>query len=67
KVIGQGVLGVDLMEKSSSEFVVHEVNGTVEFKGAQMASTHSIAKRIADYMLSRDEKRSHKQKGQISV
>ena len=34
-VIGKGVLGIDLMERSSSEFVVHEVNGTVEFKGAK--------------------------------
>ena len=66
-VIGHGVLGVDLMEKSSSEYVVHEVNGTVEFKGAQMASTQSIAKRIVDYLLSREEKRGRKQKGQISV
>ena len=56
KVVGQGVLGIDLMEKSSSEFVVHEVNGTAEFKGAQMASTQSIAGRIADYIVSVDGK-----------
>jgi [lysine-biosynthesis-protein LysW]--L-2-aminoadipate ligase len=62
KVVGHGVLGIDLMEKSSSEFVVHEVNGTVEFKGAQMASTHSIAKRIVDYLLSREEKHAHRTK-----
>lgn len=52
KVVGQGVLGVDLMERSSNEFVVHEVNGTVEFKGAQSASGPSIAGRIADYLVS---------------
>ena len=52
KVIGSGVLGIDLMEKSSSEFVVHEVNGTVEFKGAQSVTDQSIAGRIADYMTS---------------
>jgi [lysine-biosynthesis-protein LysW]--L-2-aminoadipate ligase len=50
--IGEGVLGIDLMEKSSSEFVVHEVNGTVEFKGAQSVISHSIAGRIADYLVS---------------
>jgi len=52
KVVGQGVLGIDLMEKSSSEFVVHEVNGTVEFKGAQSVTDQSIAGRIADYLTS---------------
>lgn len=62
KVIGSGVLGVDLMERSSSEFVVHEVNGTVEFKGAQLATTHSIAKRIADYLVSHGEKHVRKTK-----
>ena len=60
KVVGQGVLGIDLMERSSSEFVVHEVNGTAEFKGAQMASTQSIAGRIVDYMLSVDGKLGQK-------
>jgi len=52
KVIGAGVLGIDLMEKSDSELVVHEVNGTVEFKGAQAATEYSIAKRIIDYVVS---------------
>ena len=52
KVVGHGVLGIDLMEKSSSEFVVHEVNGTVEFKGAQSVTDQSIAGRIADYLTS---------------
>lgn len=52
EVVGEGVLGVDLMERSPSEFVVHEVNGTVEFKGAQQASSPSIAGRIADYITS---------------
>jgi [lysine-biosynthesis-protein LysW]--L-2-aminoadipate ligase len=60
--VGPGVLGVDLMEKSSSEFVVHEVNGTVEFKGAQMVATHSIAGRIADYLLSKEGTISQKLK-----
>ena len=52
KVVGEGVLGIDLMEKSDSEIVVHEVNGTVEFKGAQTATEESIAGSIADYLIS---------------
>ncbi|MDA4112410.1 MAG: lysine biosynthesis protein LysX [Thaumarchaeota archaeon] len=52
-VVGAGVLGIDLMERSSSEFVVHEVNGTVEFKGAQTVTSNSIAGRIADYLISK--------------
>jgi [lysine-biosynthesis-protein LysW]---L-2-aminoadipate ligase len=52
KVIGTGVLGIDLMERPDSELVVHEVNGTVEFKGAQTATEYSIAGRIVDYVIS---------------
>jgi len=52
KVIGAGVLGIDLMERPDSELVVHEVNGTVEFKGAQSATEYSIAGRIVDYIMS---------------
>ncbi len=52
KVIGTGVLGIDLMERPDSELVVHEVNGTVEFKGAQSATEYSIAGRIVDYIVS---------------
>lgn len=52
KVIGPGVLGIDLMETPDSGLVVHEVNGTVEFKGAQSVTEYSIAKRIVDYVTS---------------
>lgn len=55
-VIGHGVLGVDLMENPESGLVVHEVNGTVEFKGAQSATDYSIAGRIIDYVTSKRSK-----------
>lgn len=52
KTIGEGVLGVDVMEKQQTgELVVHEVNGTVEFKGAQGATVESIADKIAQYAI----------------
>lgn len=51
-IIGRGVLGIDLMENPESGLVVHEVNGTVEFKGAQSATDYSIAGRIVDYVAS---------------
>ncbi len=53
ETIGAGVLGIDVMERTpdSSDYVVHEVNGTVEFKGAQTSTEHSIAGRIADYLV----------------
>ena len=59
KVVGEGVLGIDVMERSatSEEFVVHEVNGTVEFKGAQTATDRSIAGRIAEYLISTERER----------
>lgn len=52
KAIGGGILGVDVMEREGGKYVVHEVNGTVEFKGAQTATSFSIADRMADYALS---------------
>jgi len=52
KVIGKGILGIDLMERPSSELVVHEVNGTVEFKGAQSVTSNSIAGQMIDYLVS---------------
>ena len=52
KIIGGEVLGVDVMEnQETGQFVVHEVNGTVEFKGAQSATSESIADRIAQYAI----------------
>jgi [lysine-biosynthesis-protein LysW]---L-2-aminoadipate ligase len=52
KTIGLGVLGVDVMERQeTSELLVHEVNGTVEFKGAQTATQGSIADKIASYAI----------------
>jgi len=46
--VGGGVLGVDAMEADGS-YVVHEVNNTVEFKGAQSATKDSIAAKIVRY------------------
>jgi [lysine-biosynthesis-protein LysW]---L-2-aminoadipate ligase len=60
KVIGTGVLGIDLMEKPEGDMVVHEVNGTVEFKGAQAATEYSIAGRIVDYISSERFKNDRK-------
>lgn len=52
KIVGEGVLGIDVMEKQTTgELVVHEVNGTVEFKGAQTATAHSIAGKVAEYAI----------------
>lgn len=52
KTIGLGILGVDVMERQDGQFLVHEVNGTVEFKGAQAATACSIADKIAEYAIS---------------
>lgn len=48
---GENILGIDVMETQESRYVVHEVNGTVEFRGAQQASSQSIAGKIAEYVL----------------
>jgi [lysine-biosynthesis-protein LysW]--L-2-aminoadipate ligase len=49
KAVGGGVLGVDAME-SSSGYLVHEVNNTVEFKGAQSAVGVDIPAQIIRYV-----------------
>jgi len=48
QAVGGGVLGVDMME-SPTGLVVHEVNSTVEFRGAQSATSTRIADEIVDY------------------
>ncbi len=48
--VGGGILGVDVME-SKEGYVVHEVNNTVEFKGAQAASKTRIAKKMIDFVV----------------
>ncbi len=55
EAVGGGVLGVDAME-SKEGHLVHEVNNTVEFKGAQSATEGSIAKKIVRYAVSRGRK-----------
>ena len=50
RAVGGGILGVDVME-SRNGYVVHEVNNTVEFKGAQAASRTKIAKKIIDFVI----------------
>jgi [lysine-biosynthesis-protein LysW]---L-2-aminoadipate ligase len=51
RAVGEGILGVDVMECENGDLLVHEVNGTVEFRGAQNATKNSIADRIAEYMI----------------
>jgi [lysine-biosynthesis-protein LysW]--L-2-aminoadipate ligase len=48
--VGGGILGVDVME-SKDGYVVHEVNNTVEFKGAQAASKTRIAKKMIEFVI----------------
>ncbi len=48
---GEGVLGVDLMEDESRGLLVHEVNNTVEFKGAASVSSVDIAQEIIRYAM----------------
>ncbi|MDH5806940.1 MAG: lysine biosynthesis protein LysX [Candidatus Methanomethylicaceae archaeon] len=50
RAVGGGVLGVDAME-SENGIVVHEVNATVEFKGAMSATGADIPGKIIDYAL----------------
>ncbi len=47
--VGGGILGVDAMEPESG-YLVHEVNNTVEFKGAQSAVETDIPAQLIKYV-----------------
>jgi [lysine-biosynthesis-protein LysW]---L-2-aminoadipate ligase len=47
--VGGGILGVDAME-SPDGYLVHEVNNTVEFKGAQSAVETDIPRKLMGYV-----------------
>jgi [lysine-biosynthesis-protein LysW]--L-2-aminoadipate ligase len=51
KAVGYGILGIDMMEDDSRGLVVHEINNTVEFRGASMATGIDIADMIIDYVI----------------
>jgi [lysine-biosynthesis-protein LysW]--L-2-aminoadipate ligase len=52
KAVGGGILGIDLMEDEKRGLLVHEVNNTVEFRGASNVSEADIAASIIDYAVS---------------
>ena len=49
EAVGGGILGVDAMEPESG-YLVHEVNNTVEFKGAQSAVETDIPAQLVKYV-----------------
>ena len=49
EAVGGGILGVDAMEPDSG-YLVHEVNNTVEFKGAQSAVDVDIPAQLVKYV-----------------
>lgn len=51
KAVGGGILGVDMMEDKNRGLVVHEVNNTVEFRGAASVSKADIPNAMIDYVV----------------
>ena len=49
KAVGGGILGIDMMEDKNRGLVVHEINNTVEFRGAASVSRADIPGEIIDY------------------
>ena len=49
--VGGGILGVDLMEDKERGYLVHEVNNTVEFRGASAVCKSDIAGAMTDYLV----------------
>jgi len=50
KAVGGGVLGIDAMENNEN-LLIHEINGTVEFKGASSVWGTIIPRSIAEYAI----------------
>ncbi|MER5176587.1 MAG: lysine biosynthesis protein LysX [Candidatus Nitrosocosmicus sp.] len=55
KAVGPGILGIDMMEDEKHGLLVHEINNTVEFRGASSATGIDIAKLIINYIRIRDK------------
>jgi [lysine-biosynthesis-protein LysW]--L-2-aminoadipate ligase len=51
KAVGGGIVGVDMMEDKNQGLVVHEVNNTVEFRGAATVSKADIPNEIISYAM----------------
>jgi [lysine-biosynthesis-protein LysW]--L-2-aminoadipate ligase len=49
EAVGGGILGVDMMEDKNRGLVVHEVNNTVEFRGAASVSRADIPNQMIKY------------------
>jgi [lysine-biosynthesis-protein LysW]--L-2-aminoadipate ligase len=56
KAVGGGILGIDLMEDKKKGLLVHEINNTVEFRGASKVSDADISSAIIDYALASAKK-----------
>ena len=54
--VGGGILGVDLMEDKERGYLVHEVNNTVEFRGASAVCKSDIAGAMTDYLVKMSSK-----------
>lgn len=54
--VGGGILGVDLMEDKERGYLVHEVNNTVEFRGASAVCKSDIAGSMTDYLVKMSSK-----------
>lgn len=54
--VGGGILGVDLMEDKERGYLVHEVNNTVEFRGASTVCKSDIAGTMIDYLVKKSAK-----------
>ena len=52
EAVGNGILGIDLMEDKERGYLVHEINNTVEFRGASLVSKNDIAGLMVDYLVS---------------
>jgi [lysine-biosynthesis-protein LysW]---L-2-aminoadipate ligase len=59
RVVGGGVLAVDVIEDPTRGYLVNEINPTPEFRGSETATHADIPNKIIDYVLQVTSARSH--------
>ena len=51
KAVGGGVLAIDILEDSQGNFVVNEINHTMEFRNSSIPTGIDIAQEVIDYVI----------------
>ncbi len=51
KAVGGGILAIDLLEDAAAEFIVNEINHTMEFRNSSKPTGVNIAQEVIDFVI----------------